>query len=111
MTFARLGVLSLALVAVPVFAAEVPNGGWTTDFHQIQQINSMWSYAVVKINDTTGCGGSGDGDWLLATTTGDATLDKALPLKKTLLVMAMASGKPVRLRCEGGRITDLSIKN
>ena len=104
-------VLLVVVATAMARAAEVPNGGWTTDFHQILQMYSVWSYTVVKINDATGCGGSGDGDWLLATTTNDVTLDKALALKKSMLLMAMASGKLVRLRCENSRITDMIVKN
>ena len=101
--------LTVLSVAPLARAAEVPHGGWTTGYHRTVQIYSVWSYTVIRIDDSPGCGNSGDGDWLLPIKMTDPNQDKALSVKKTLLMMAMASGKTVRLRCENSRISDLIV--
>lgn len=94
-----------------VIAAETANGGWTSSPQVIVEVESLWSFTKFKVSDTSGCGNQGDGYWILPTTMGDVSLDKALDYKKSLLLSAFVANKAVMLRCENSAISDLVVRN
>lgn len=90
-------------------AAEVPHGTWSS-YSKITEITSYWSFTIFKLDTTDGCGAAGDGWWKLETSSTDATKDRALEYKKSMLLAAYSGKKQVQLRCEGGAISDFRIK-
>ena len=91
------------------FGAEVPHGQWSSS-SKILKITSYWSYTTFKISGTDGCGGVGDGWWKLETQSSNATKDRALEYKKSMLLAAFSAGKNVLLRCENSAISDFTIE-
>ncbi len=103
-------VLTALLFSVSAFGAEVGEGQWS-ETSPILKITSYWSFTAFKLNGTDGCGSLGDGDWRLNTSGTTTAEDRALDYKKSMLLAAYMAGKSVRLRCQSGAISDLSIEN
>lgn len=101
----------LVIFSATLWAVEVPDGGWSPDDVNLIGVRSYWSFTIFKIDDVSSCGQSSDGDWELPTTKNNPVYDKALDFKKSILLAAFVAGKPVRLRCEGGELTDIIVSN
>ncbi len=93
-------------------AAEVPHGTWTTDYQKIVLIESYWSLTYFKIDEVSSCGTNGrDQFWAMQTSHSDPIMNSVLKDKRSMLLAAFTANKSIKLRCEGGFISDFIISH